>query len=106
MTTAIGRPSARRGVYLREWRESRHLTQDQLAERIGTTKATISRIENGKRPYSEGYLHEVADALNCEVRDLFRHPNAPSIDDLLRTASEPVKNQARALVETLLKTGT
>ena len=34
------------GVLIQEARKKQHLTQEQLAERVGTTKSYISRIEN------------------------------------------------------------
>ena len=34
------------GVLIQEMREKQHLTQGQLAEKCGTTKSYISRIEN------------------------------------------------------------
>lgn len=34
------------GVLIQEMREKKHLTQEQLAEKCGTTKSYISRIEN------------------------------------------------------------
>ncbi|MBI3510272.1 MAG: helix-turn-helix transcriptional regulator [Bacteroidetes bacterium] len=33
---------------LREARKEAHMTQDELAEKLGTKKSYISRIENGK----------------------------------------------------------
>ena len=36
----------RLGVLIAEMREKKHLTQEQLAEKCGTTKSYISRIEN------------------------------------------------------------
>ncbi len=33
---------------LREGRKAAHMTQDELAEKLGTKKSYISRIENGK----------------------------------------------------------
>lgn len=34
------------GVLIQEAREKKHLTQEQLADKCGTTKSYISRIEN------------------------------------------------------------
>ncbi|MCG8183107.1 helix-turn-helix domain-containing protein [Tenacibaculum piscium] len=34
------------GVLIQEARKKQHLTQQQLAEKVGTTKSYISRIEN------------------------------------------------------------
>ncbi|PRX41553.1 helix-turn-helix domain-containing protein [Salegentibacter salegens] len=39
--------SFRLGVMLKEARKSAHLTQEQLAQRTGTKKSYISRIERG-----------------------------------------------------------
>lgn len=36
------------GEMIKEARKNAHLTQDDLAEKIGTKKSYISRIENGK----------------------------------------------------------
>lgn len=36
------------GEMIKEARKKAHLTQDDLAEKIGTKKSYISRIENGK----------------------------------------------------------
>jgi len=41
MVTRIGPKHAKRH-YLRAWREKRHLTQEQLAARLGTHKGQIS----------------------------------------------------------------
>ena len=38
----------RLGVMLREARKDEHVTQEQLAERTGTKKSYISRIERGQ----------------------------------------------------------
>lgn len=40
------------GTYMKEARNQRGLTQDQLAELLNTSKHYISGIENGKRTYS------------------------------------------------------
>lgn len=106
MATRIHRGNKRRrAIYLKEWREHLNLTQDQLAERMETSKARVSRIESGARPYKEDFVAAAAWAMGIEERDLFRHPESVSIDDMLEKAPDPVKKQAHALIETLLKTG-
>lgn len=58
-------------LYLPEWREFRNdMTQDQLAERIGMSKASISRIESGKQSWNDDFLEAAAVALNCTPADL------------------------------------
>jgi transcriptional regulator with XRE-family HTH domain len=49
--------------YLRAWREKEGLTQEELADKVGTNKAVISLLENEKRPLSSKWLRKFADAL-------------------------------------------
>lgn len=68
-----------RRVFIREWRKYRGLTLVQLAERVGVSQPTVSRIERGEQPYSQPILEAFADALGCEPSDLIgRLPGAPS----------------------------
>lgn len=91
-------------IYLREWREHRLLTQQQLADRLETTAATISRIESGKRDYTGAFLLAAAYVLNCNPGDLItRPPSEVSLDAVVRTAPAQIRAQISAVVETLLK---
>ena len=49
---------------LRQGREKRGMTQEELADRVGTAKAVISLLENEKRPLSSKWLRKLADALD------------------------------------------
>ncbi|HMT13112.1 MAG TPA: helix-turn-helix transcriptional regulator [Aestuariivirga sp.] len=101
MITRIG-PKKPLRFYLAEWRIKRHLTQEQLAERVETTKATISRWENQERDAGGKALAALADALNLEVPDLYRNPEMPSADALMRDARPEDQVKALRLVATLL----
>lgn len=85
----IARIQARRParIFLREWRLHRNLTQEQLSERVGTDKGTLSKWENGKRAMNTDILSELALALQCEPFDLYRDPARPTPSDLLRDLS-------------------
>lgn len=50
--------------YLRQWREKAKLSQEELADKVGTTKSVISLLENEKRPLSSKWLRKLAEALN------------------------------------------
>ena len=52
-----------RPTYIRQRRESRGLTLEQLAGASGITHPTLSRIENGKVAYTEERLERIADEL-------------------------------------------
>ena len=63
-------PSA--GDRIREIREAKRLTQDQLAEKTGISKGFLSDVENGKRNVSSEYLLRIANALSASVDYLLR----------------------------------
>lgn len=105
MVTRIGPKNPVR-LYIAEWRLYRDdMSQEQLANRIGSTKSSISRWETGDRDITSSALGAIAEALRCEVPDLYRDPARPSADALLRNTSETVRKQALRLIEAL-KTGT
>lgn len=56
------------GVMLREARESRGLTQEELANAINTTKSAISRLENHAEDIRLSTLNKVANALGKTLK--------------------------------------
>lgn len=74
----LHKKQAWRRLFVREWREHRHMTQEQLAERVGITPASLSRIERGLQAYTRGSLEALAEALQCQPADLLtRNPEDP-----------------------------
>jgi transcriptional regulator with XRE-family HTH domain len=63
MPARIGNPQHRRRHFIREWREFRGFSQQDLADRVHTTKTTISRIENG----INGYTQDGIEAIGYEL---------------------------------------
>jgi len=55
------------GVLLRQAREEAGLTQEQLADRINTKKAAISRLENHAEDIKLSTLQRVAHALGRDL---------------------------------------
>src|SRR3954454_1843061 len=62
----VGNPKNRRRHFVREWRKFRGLTQEKLAEKLDTTKANISRIENLRQGYTQDFLEACAEVLKVE----------------------------------------
>lgn len=58
-------------MYLREIRERRKITQQELADKIGTTKSNISLIENEKIKLSVDKAEKIAEILEVKVSDIF-----------------------------------
>jgi putative transcriptional regulator len=59
---------------LRELRESKGLTQAQLADLIGVSRKTVNTVENGVFIPSTVVALKLAGALDCSVEDLFFLP--------------------------------
>lgn len=91
-------------LYIAEWRQFRDLTQEALANRVGTTKGTVSRWEKGSRDILVGALAAIAEALQCDPQDLYRDPNKPSVDELLRDMNAGTRENALKIIRAL-KTG-
>jgi ribosome-binding protein aMBF1 (putative translation factor) len=52
-------------------RANANLTQQELAERMGTTQATIARLESGRQMPSTRTLKRIADATGTKLRISF-----------------------------------
>jgi transcriptional regulator with XRE-family HTH domain len=57
-------------TYIAEWRDSRGLTQEALAERISMSRSTLSKIETSDSPYTQRTLEAIAAVLKCKPSDL------------------------------------
>jgi transcriptional regulator with XRE-family HTH domain len=97
-----------RRTFIREWRQSRGLTLQQLANRIGMTHASLSRIERGLQPYSQPLLEALADALQTEPASLLmRNPTDPEgIWSIWDQAKPGERRQIVEIARTLIRTGT
>lgn len=57
---------------IREFREERHMSQQELAEKSGVSRATLSGLENGKiEVTTTETLIKIATALEKKVSDIF-----------------------------------
>lgn len=108
VTPRFRKPSPYRITYMRQWREHRGLTLEQLAERIGMTHASLSRVERGLQPYSQPMLEAIAEELMTDPASLImRDPTDPEGIWSVWDQAEPGE---RALIvdlaKTITKTGT
>lgn len=56
---------------IRELREAKGITQEELAKNAGCTRMTVSQLENSNSNTTTKTLLGIANALNVEVKDLF-----------------------------------
>lgn len=89
--------------HLKAWREFRRLTQEQLAEAVGTSAGVISLLESGERGLSPKWLRKLAPALQTTPGHLLDHdPNTvqTSILDIWNNVPEEAKPQALDILKT------
>lgn len=110
MVTRIG-PKRPVRLYLAEWRSKKGVTQEAAANRINTTKSTISKwetrgalgiISEEGRDLTVSALAALAEAYDIPVQNFYHHPDQPSPDELLNQT----RRQIEEVTRTLLKTGT
>lgn len=98
MTEELGK------TFIRAWRLYRGMNQEQLADAIGVTTASLSRIETGKQPYNQRQIELIAKALNCKEGDLLsKDPTEEEEADIVDIWDHiPAGNrqQARQILET------
>jgi transcriptional regulator with XRE-family HTH domain len=113
MPRRVAHQRHRRPVYIRQWREYRELSQEQLADRLEMSAAQLSRIETGKQGYTQDFLEACADALRTDVPSLLmRDPlrEDPSDPNSIWSLWDHAKPGERRLIvniaKTVTKTGT
>jgi len=79
---------------IRKIRRETGLTQDQLADRLGTTQQNISEIEAGERSVGVGLLHRISRALGRRLEIAFK----PAGDSAVQS-SEEIQRRLRSQPE-------
>lgn len=69
---------------IKKARKAAKMTQDELAERIGINRATLSKYENGQIEPSMSQLEKIANELNCSIVELLPYYLHPSFQQGLK----------------------
>lgn len=97
-------------TFIRQWRERRGYTLEQLAEMIGTTHGHLSKVERGLKPYNQVLLELLAEALSTDPASLLmRNPTDPdSIWTLWDRAAPAERRQITDIADVIVsrRTGT
>jgi transcriptional regulator with XRE-family HTH domain len=65
------------GRKLRAFRKLKHLTQTELAQKIGVSVAIIGSLERGTREPSKDIIERLTAVLNVHERELMGEADAP-----------------------------
>ena len=69
------------GQKIRQIRKSRHLTQADLASRIGVTQSDLSRMENGEYKVGLDTLFRILQVFELSMSNFFEEPAPESADN-------------------------
>ena len=56
---------------IKDIRTARHLSQDQLAEKLGVSRQTIISLEKGRYNPSITLAFKLAKLFECQIEDIF-----------------------------------
>ena len=76
------------GTKIKKFRESRNMTQDELAELLNTTRQSISRYENGERKANQDLLFELASIFKVSLDDFFPGRNLYDQSNIIRVTPD------------------
>lgn len=91
-----------RRTFIRQWREHRDLTLEQLADRIETTPSHLSMLERGIRGYTQNTMEALAEALRTDAASLLMRD--PTKDDAIWSVWEQAKPGDRQKIVEIART--
>lgn len=93
------------GEKIRKYRKAYHLSQEQLAEKIGISVTHMSHIETGNTKLSLSVLLDIADALDLQTDDLLREQpsgKAASVQAIAEVLDQCSEKQIRILCDIII----
>lgn len=98
----------RRRHFIKQWRKSKGLTQEELAERIGVTPGAISQLELGRVNYTQNMLEAIANEFDVKPGDLLNvdPTREGAMWSIWESLDVPARNQVVEIAKTFQKTGT
>lgn len=100
------KPAGHGTHFLREWREFRKMSQEELADAVGTSKSVISEKESSKRGLSNKWLERLAPALKIQKGWILEQdPNKVGADllEIWGSIAESDRPRVLAILETFRK---
>lgn len=86
-------------LFLREWREYKDMTLEDVADAIDSNKGDVSKIERGVKRYNEDHLTRFADAFGVQPFQLFFRPDEQLLDSLISGRDPAIRELAFRVVK-------
>lgn len=80
------------GNRIREIRESKNIKQNKLAEMLNIEPTNLSKLEKGVHLPKEETINKLAEALGCNLQDLFNFEHFKNRDDLIQSIDRILHN--------------
>ncbi len=108
VTKVRARGGRRLHLYIAEWMKERGVSDERLAGRLGVDRVTVTRWRTQQHRLNPEKIKALADALDIEPVVLWHppEPNRPSIDTMLRGASDEAVKKVAEVAAIILRSGT
>lgn len=90
-------------LYLSEWMEERGETDKTLAGKLSVSRVTVTRYREQQHRLDVEKIARLAKALDVEPEQLWRPPGRPSVDVVLKNASDEFVRRTAESLAILLK---
>lgn len=105
MVTRIGR-AKNAHLYIKEWQDYRGLSDEDVANRLETTRQTVFRWRKEQHRLDPKKIAALAWALDCNPEDLWRLPSSrPSLDVMVKDAPPAMQDTVFDVVKRLVGKG-
>jgi transcriptional regulator with XRE-family HTH domain len=94
-------PKLRRPVFLRQWRDHKNMTLEQVAAELGITAGALSQHERGATNYTRPLLEALAELYGCSPADLLMRD--PSDTDAPWSLWDQAKQGQREQIISMMK---
>jgi transcriptional regulator with XRE-family HTH domain len=101
MVTRIHK-GVRRRLFLKEHREAKGLSAEQMGGRLEIERESVYRLEREPQRVRPDTQAAWADACGVEPEDLWRPPDRPSLDAMVKDAPDDVQKMAADIVRRLV----
>lgn len=99
------RKSTRKHLYIEEWMAHRGLGDEQVAGRLDVARETVTRYRGQQHRLNPDKIAAIAHALDCEPEELWRPPGRPSLDAMVKDATDDLRATAADIVKRLVGRG-
>jgi transcriptional regulator with XRE-family HTH domain len=78
------------GLFLKSYRASRHLTQKEMAAKIGVSRVHYARLERGAFGPSAELLQSISTVIGNNIMDVFKYHNGEALDPVQQELHERI----------------